>query len=162
MLSKNRQKFAKSPNQNICNQTLSTFARFPESGDKFANMATLIGSPSTWSPSVLFQPDRYDGRKKREENVEKNAEKNKEKSNAEERGRRRMRKERKREECGGVSWGKLCWLQQNSFYTPGTLVKTGNNWLAIINNSLHFIRKKQLFHFMYLKIRNILFLLAVA
>ena len=30
-----------SPNQNICNQTLSNFARFPESGDKFANMATL-------------------------------------------------------------------------------------------------------------------------
>ena len=38
---KNRQKFAKSPNQNICSQTLSKFARFPESGDKVANMATL-------------------------------------------------------------------------------------------------------------------------
>ena len=38
---KNRQKFAKSPNQNICSQTLSKFAKFPESGDTFANMATL-------------------------------------------------------------------------------------------------------------------------
>jgi len=42
MLSKYRQKFAKSPNQNTCDQTLSKFARFPESGDKFANMATLL------------------------------------------------------------------------------------------------------------------------
>jgi len=33
-------KFAKSPNQNICSQMLS-FARFSESGDKLANMATL-------------------------------------------------------------------------------------------------------------------------
>jgi len=41
ILSKNRQKFAKSPNQNICSQTLSKFARFPESGDKFASMAIL-------------------------------------------------------------------------------------------------------------------------
>ena len=38
---KNRQKFAKSPNQNICSQTLSKLDKFPESGDKFANMAVL-------------------------------------------------------------------------------------------------------------------------
>jgi len=43
--SKNRQKFAKSPNQNIYSQTLSKFARFPKSGDKFANMATLNYTP---------------------------------------------------------------------------------------------------------------------
>ena len=39
--SKNRQRSAKSPNQNICSQTLSKFVRFPESGDKFANTTTL-------------------------------------------------------------------------------------------------------------------------
>jgi len=33
--------FNKLPNQNVCSQTLSKFARFPESGDKFANMASL-------------------------------------------------------------------------------------------------------------------------
>jgi len=38
ILTKNRQKFPKSPNQNICNQTLSNFTRFPESGDKAADM----------------------------------------------------------------------------------------------------------------------------
>jgi len=37
----NRESFGKSPNQSICSQTLSKFARFPESGDKFANMANL-------------------------------------------------------------------------------------------------------------------------
>jgi len=37
----NRQKFAKSPNQNICSKTLSKLDIFPESGDKFANMAVL-------------------------------------------------------------------------------------------------------------------------
>jgi len=38
---KNRQKFVKSPNQNICSQTLSKLDIFPESGDKFTNMAVL-------------------------------------------------------------------------------------------------------------------------
>jgi len=41
MLSKNRQKFAKSTNQNICSQTLSKFARIPEFRDKLTNMANL-------------------------------------------------------------------------------------------------------------------------
>jgi len=39
-------KFDKSPNQNICIQTLSKFARFPTSGDKVANMATLLHEAS--------------------------------------------------------------------------------------------------------------------
>jgi len=42
ILSKNRQKFAKSSNQNICSPALSQFVRFPEPGDKFANMATQV------------------------------------------------------------------------------------------------------------------------
>jgi len=49
MLLKNGQKFAKSSNQNICSQTLSKFARFPESGYKFANVATL--PQSSWQNS---------------------------------------------------------------------------------------------------------------
>jgi len=31
-----------SPNQNICSQTLSKLARFPEPGNKFANMAAHL------------------------------------------------------------------------------------------------------------------------
>jgi len=46
MLSKNRHNFAKLPNQNICSQTLSKFAKFQESGDKFANVATLSHADS--------------------------------------------------------------------------------------------------------------------
>jgi len=42
MLSKNCQKFAKSPNRNICSQTFSKLARFLESSNRFANMATLL------------------------------------------------------------------------------------------------------------------------
>jgi len=34
--------FKKSPNQNICSQILSRLARFLESGDKFAEVATLV------------------------------------------------------------------------------------------------------------------------
>jgi len=39
---KKRQKFAKSPKNNICSETLSKFGRFSESSDKFANMAILL------------------------------------------------------------------------------------------------------------------------
>jgi len=34
--------FKKSPNQNICSQILSRLARFLESGDKFAEVVTLV------------------------------------------------------------------------------------------------------------------------
>ena len=49
MLSKNRQKFAK---PNIYRQTLSKFARFPVSGDKFADMATLTCFPCSCTSFV--------------------------------------------------------------------------------------------------------------
>ena len=45
---KNCQKFAKSPNQNICSQTLSKFSRFSESSNKFANMATMQMARLPW------------------------------------------------------------------------------------------------------------------
>ena len=51
VVSKIAKNFAKSPNQNIYSQTLSKFARFPECGDKLANMPTLLDhdvSSSVW------------------------------------------------------------------------------------------------------------------
>jgi len=50
------------PNQIICGQTLSKFARFPESGEQCANMATLRGTATKhrlFCTTVLNEVNRY-------------------------------------------------------------------------------------------------------